>query len=44
LICLHAPAAFWAVGQFYESFDPVEDNQVVELLREFAPAAHTGKP
>jgi hypothetical protein len=36
-ICLHAPVAFWAVGQFYESFDPVEDDQVVELLREFAP-------
>jgi predicted phosphoribosyltransferase len=36
-ICLHTPVAFWAVGQFYESFDPVEDDQVVELLREFAP-------
>ncbi|MEX1027398.1 MAG: phosphoribosyltransferase family protein [Candidatus Paceibacterota bacterium] len=42
LICLHAPVVFWAVGQFYESFDPVEDDQVVELLREFAPAAQTG--
>lgn len=37
LICLHAPAAFWAVGQFYERFEQISDEQVVELLREFAP-------
>jgi predicted phosphoribosyltransferase len=38
LICLQAPIAFWAVGQFYESFEPVEDDEVVAILREFAPA------
>jgi predicted phosphoribosyltransferase len=37
LICLHAPVDFWAVGQFYENFEQVEDEQVVELLQEFAP-------
>jgi predicted phosphoribosyltransferase len=38
VICLEAPFAFWAVGQFYESFEQVEDEEVVELLRTFAPA------
>jgi putative phosphoribosyl transferase len=37
LICLHAPLSFYAVGQFYQSFDPVEDEEVVRLLRKFAP-------
>jgi predicted phosphoribosyltransferase len=37
LICLAAPEAFWAVGQFYEAFEPVEDDEVLALLREFAP-------
>jgi predicted phosphoribosyltransferase len=31
--CLLAPPAFWAIGQFYEDFTQVEDEQVVELLR-----------
>lgn len=38
VVCLLAPEAFEAVGQFYEDFSVVEDEQVVELLREFAPA------
>jgi predicted phosphoribosyltransferase len=36
LICLFAPEDFMAVGQFYRSFDTVEDSEVVRLLREFA--------
>ncbi|MER3416797.1 MAG: phosphoribosyltransferase [Gemmataceae bacterium] len=32
-ICLLTPETFWAVGQFYEHFDQVSDEQVVELLR-----------
>jgi predicted phosphoribosyltransferase len=32
------PPEFRAVGQFYEDFTQVEDEQVVALLREFAPA------
>ncbi|HTU19987.1 MAG TPA: phosphoribosyltransferase family protein [Gemmataceae bacterium] len=39
VVCLLAPEAFWAIGQFYEDFRQVEDAEVVELLRDFAPAA-----
>jgi len=37
LICLMAPNYFMAVGQFYESFLQVEDDQVVTILKDFAP-------
>ena len=33
LVCLYAPAEFYAVGQFYRNFSQVEDDEVVELLR-----------
>jgi predicted phosphoribosyltransferase len=39
LICLAAPEFFVAIGQFYGDFRQVEDSQVLELLREFAPTA-----
>jgi predicted phosphoribosyltransferase len=39
VVCLLHPEMFWAIGQFYEDFSQVEDEEVVELLREFAPAA-----
>ena len=39
-ICLEAPADFQAVGQFYRSFETVEDEEVVRLLREAAPMTH----
>jgi len=35
LVCLEAPDAFWAIGQFYRDFSPVEDARVVELLRDY---------
>lgn len=35
LVCLEAPEAFWAIGQFYRDFSPVEDTRVVELLRDY---------
>jgi predicted phosphoribosyltransferase len=38
IICLLSPEEFWAIGQFYEDFAQVEDEQAVELLRAFAPA------
>ena len=31
--CLCSPRPFWAVGAFYERFDQVSDEQVIELLR-----------
>jgi putative phosphoribosyl transferase len=32
VVCLDAPAAFHAVGQFYEDFRQVEDDEVLRLL------------
>ncbi len=34
IICLSAPEDFWAVGQFYDDFSPIEDSDVIALLRE----------
>jgi hypothetical protein len=39
VVCLIEPADFWAVGQFYRSFEQVSDERVVELLREFGSPA-----
>lgn len=39
VVCLLAPAWFHAVGQFYDDFRQVEDEEVVALL---AGSAHTG--
>ena len=33
LLCLRAPREFYAVGEWYERFEPVEDVEVVRLLR-----------
>lgn len=41
VICLHSPEEFWAIGQFYEDFSQVEDEQVVELLKQDHPAPET---
>lgn len=32
LICLHTPKTFWAIGQFYEDFSQVSDQEVADLL------------
>jgi predicted phosphoribosyltransferase len=37
VVCLLTPANFWAIGEFYKDFAQVEDEQVVELLRQFIP-------
>jgi putative phosphoribosyl transferase len=37
VVCLHSPADFWAVGQFYDEFPTVEDEEVVDFLKSFAP-------
>jgi predicted phosphoribosyltransferase len=39
VVCLLSPDEFWAIGQFYEDFTQVEDDEVVKLLRAFVPAA-----
>jgi predicted phosphoribosyltransferase len=36
IICLRRPANFYAVGQFYDQFSQVQDEDVVEILEEEA--------
>ena len=43
IVCLIAPEYFSAIGQFYDDFSPVEDDEVVALLREFAPRPTKGE-
>jgi predicted phosphoribosyltransferase len=38
LAVLHAPAVFFAVGEFYEKFLPVSDEEVIALLKSSAQA------
>jgi len=45
LVCLLTPASFLAVGQFYRTFDQVEDARVVDLLRAaILPRGPSGPP
>ncbi len=39
VVCLHSPLEFWAVGQFYQDFPTVEDEEVVRILRRCASAS-----
>ena len=41
VVCLAAPEYFQAVGQFYERFDQVEDDEVMRILREAQSPAST---
>ena len=36
MVCLNVPADFSAVGQFFDDFDQVSDDEVIESLRESA--------
>jgi predicted phosphoribosyltransferase len=38
VVCLLSPEEFWAIGEFYDDFTQVEDDEVIQLLRAFAPA------
>ncbi|MFI6033439.1 phosphoribosyltransferase [Streptomyces sp. NPDC051315] len=42
VICLHRPAAFMAVGLWYEDFEQLSDNEVLEALRAAA-ERHAGR-
>jgi len=33
VVCLHMPELFYAIGQFYEDFSQLTDEEVIELLR-----------
>lgn len=35
VVCLQEPGAFWAIGQFYRDFEQVDDERVLELLRDY---------
>jgi predicted phosphoribosyltransferase len=39
LICLYTTSDFYAVGQFYEQFDQVTDEEVIEFIKKSAPVA-----
>lgn len=36
LVCVHSPELFYAIGQFYQDFSQVADEEVVDLLRRAA--------
>ena len=42
LVCLHAPEQFHAVGQFYQNFMQVEDDEVKNLLHRAERSSATG--
>jgi len=41
VVCLLCTDQFWAIGQFYQDFTQVEDEQVLELLRQSMPVCQT---
>jgi len=41
VIRLYEPELFWGVGAFYEHFEPTEDTQVQQILREFSTVRST---
>jgi putative phosphoribosyl transferase len=36
-LCLYNPPWFWSIGEAYEIFDPIGDDELAELLRPYAP-------
>jgi putative phosphoribosyl transferase len=42
-ICLHTPMRFFAVGQFYDQFPQLGDDEVIELLDRARPFAATAR-
>jgi len=37
VVCLEQPTYFWAIGQFYEVFEQVSDEEVARILRRESP-------
>ena len=44
VVCLHTPADFQAVGQFYRHFDQVEDDEVIAVLQRGQGASEAPRP
>jgi putative phosphoribosyl transferase len=42
IVCLSVPDVFWAIGQFYEDFSQVQDEEVVAMLRDSLSTTGTG--
>jgi putative phosphoribosyl transferase len=40
VICVHAPKSFYAIGEFYDDFSQVTDEEVIELLRQASSKDH----
>ena len=36
VVCLDCPETFWAIGQFYDDFSQVGDEEVLNILQRFA--------
>lgn len=39
VVCLQTPSRFMAIGQFYDNFQQVDDDQACATLRQFAPTS-----
>ena len=44
VICLETPEPFYAIGEFYERFEQVEDNEVKNALKEVDLVAKRTRP
>jgi predicted phosphoribosyltransferase len=44
VICVYQPELFWAVGLYYENFDPTLDAEVVEILQQYQKQATAKTP
>jgi predicted phosphoribosyltransferase len=42
VICPHQPEPFWAVGYYYQHFEPVEDDEVTRILATYREAQAAG--
>jgi putative phosphoribosyl transferase len=40
VVCVHTPKSFYAIGEFYDDFSQVTDEEVIELLRQAASKDH----
>ena len=43
LICVYTPELFYAIGQFYEDFSQISDEEVTELLRRAAQSVNSSR-
>lgn len=39
VVCALSPPDFYTIGQHYRSFEPVQDEEVASILREYSPVS-----